>query len=217
MVSEATIINELTQRVLVTKKVRINVPKSEEKGKILEEVDVIRETITSILHMIDRVNASNEFTTRYFGRDAKDFVIANEWKDFFLPSSVRLDPTDLKTKNLLNTSVARVKDAEDVGLYVDWTNLQLQFRSWYKSDLSSNVTTLDTVRQPKSLFDVLPICTIGDESDDNSEEALPSVRSLDEPFIPVRLKSEISVLFRSDYWNMNVRGVVVDYCNKFMV
>lgn len=217
MVSEATIIQELTDRVLVTKKVRINVPKSDEKGKVVEEKDVIKETITSILHMIDRINASNEFTTRYFGRDAKDFIIANEWKDFFIPSSVRLDPTDLKTRNLLETSVARVKDAEDVGLYVDWTNLQLQFRSWYKLDLSANVTTLDAVRQPKSLFDVLPICTIGGEKDDDDEFAPSSVRSLDEPFVPVRLKSDIAVLFRSDYWNMNVHGVVVDYCNKFMV
>lgn len=213
MVCREILIERITQRVLATKKVRIPTD-SEHKT----EKDVVIQTVVGIFNVIEEINNTPEFTTMFYGRSMEQFIIAEEWKDFFIPESVRLDPTDLKTRDLLvktNTPV----ESYNVNLYVNWMDLQLKFRSFYKDDLGSRTTTLAVVRQPKSFFDILPICTVLPANwlpADEDGEVL-TVRSIDDPFIPVQINDDIKCLFRSDYWNTSVERVSLDYCAKFMM
>lgn len=193
VIDKNTFIDKFSARVWATKKINLKDDKS------------VKEVLGRIYDVLTMFNSLPEFTTSIEGRMLSDVVIANEWKDFVSPEAVRLDPTDLKTQNLLvrKTGHCKFGPAE----YLDFINDQLTFRSWFKKDLNDGVTNLGTLRAAKSLFDVIPIMMV-------DVEGVNMVRSLDEPFIPVALTSDIKCLFRSDYYNTTLETIINDYFAK---
>lgn len=189
MIVKDTIIKEIVNRTSVTCK------------RTVSKKDIER-VVTSIVDTIEQFNLIPEYTVMFMDRPLSDIIIPNEFKDLVEPESVRLDPTDIKTSNLLNRLVAV---PSTIG-YGDWINLLLEWRSFFKDDIADKVTDLASLRQPKSLFDTLPIASFNGR-----------VRSIDDPFIPVDLVPEISVLFREDYLNADAEQIVKDYFAKWMI
>lgn len=195
MIARDTIESAIVERVEATRRVN-------------RSRDFIQTLIKRILDKIDIMNGLPEHSSMCWGKPLNEIVILDEFKDLILPQSVRLDPTDLKTNDLLIKGKARPSD--NVSDYVEFLNDQLAFRSLFKKDLSSGTTTFANLFVHKSLFDTLPIaCFIKDGSDNE-------VRSLDDPFIPVPLKVEVSCLFREDYLNSTIDYVINDYFSKKM-
>lgn len=195
MIARETIESAIVARVEATKRVN----KSE---------DFIKPLVKRLLDKIEILNTLPEHSSMCWGKPLNEIMIIEELKDLILPQSVRLDPTDLKTNDLLIKGKSKV--GANVADYVEFLNDQLSFRSLFKKDLSSGTTTLANLFVHKSLFDVLPIAYFDKKGVENK------VRSLDDPFIPVQLKSEISCLFREDYLNSTAEFVINDYFSKKM-
>lgn len=193
VIDKKTFTEKFKERVLATKKIN------------LRDESVVTKTLEEIYDVLSMFNSMPEFTTSIEGRMLSEIVIANEWKDFILPEAVRLDPTDLKTANLLDKKEGKRKfGPED---YLKFINNQLRFRSWFKRDLSDGVTNLATLRSAKSLYDVIPVMMVNIEGEN-------MIRSLDDPFIPIKLKSEVGCLFRTDYYNTKLDQIISDYFSK---
>jgi len=198
------VIQLLKARIIATKKINIKDPLND-KTSTDQYID---QTLNKIWDYINYFNSLPEFTETIFeGRKLEDIEVANEWKDFIFPESVRLDPTDLKTENL--RVVVNGSGEPSEFNYNDWLNLQLTFRSWFKLDLSQTTTNLAVCRAPKAMMDILPIASF------NKGKGFNDVRSIDDPFIPIPLKKEVAVLFRNDYLNTTSEQVVSDWIAKF--
>lgn len=210
MNGQSVIIDRLASRILISKRIAVKPDGSPSEEK-KSELEIITKVISEILSLIDEVNNAPEFTYQFFGQRVEEFIVADEWKDYFIPESVRLDPTDLKTKDLLVRKTSNVSN--DIQKYSRWLDLQIRVRTWYKTDLSKNTTSLNNIRTKKALFDVLPIMCVTKKDTDIDEL---SVHSIDEPFVPIRLDSGMRNLYRSDYWNTSVSQILTDYTNKFM-
>lgn len=200
------VIQLLIARILATKKINIKDPQNAEHNteKYVEKI------LGRIWDYINYFNSIPEFTETLFdGRKLENIVVANEWANFIYPESVRLDPTDLKTENLRVIIGGSGEPAEFS--YNEWLNLQLTFRSWFKLDLTQTTTNMAVCRAPKAMMDVLPVASY------NKGKGLNDVRSIDDPFIPIPLKKEVSVLFRNDYLNTTTEQVISDWIAKFTV
>lgn len=209
MIERDTIYKGIVNRADALKRIRM--PKTGEES--------ISTIVEGILNKIEVINSLPEFSEMLWNKRLSEIVIADEWKDLILPESVRMDPTDLKTNNLLIKGSALV--SSDIQDYSDFLDLQMKFRGLFKKDLKDNTTTLDQLFVPKSLYDVLPIAAMWDEDDekiivneDDSERVLLDVRSIDDPFIPVRLDARLKCLFRRDYLNTTSKQVIMDYFSK---
>jgi hypothetical protein len=193
--------------------------------KKISNVDGVEDVLTRIYYTLERFNSLKEFTVSIGGRQLSDILIADEWKDFIVPESVRLDPTDLKTSNLLlrndwvtpaNVGEKNVKYVEslsdfDPDAYMHFINDQSTIRSYFKSDLNSNITNLAVLRANKSLSDVIPIIAV------KIKEGELKCRSLDEPYIPLQLVSGLDCLFRTDYFNTPIKTLFSDYLTKKVI
>lgn len=204
-----TIINEMTARVVSTKKINVRDPEGIEKN----QVSYIKNVITGIFDYIELFNSIPEFTTTMSdGRRFEDIVVAKEWCQFIYPESVRYDPTDLKTNNL----IIKLTGVDSVFNYNEWLNKQLTFRSWFRMDLSQATENLANLRAPRSLSDVLPIARFVENHYDFAKIGEKNdLRSIDEPYIPIPIDIRIKCMFRDDYLNMTSEQMVKDWMAKF--
>lgn len=195
---DTTMINLLVQRVKATKRINIH------------NDQVIGETLTKIFQYISLFNNLPELTVTTFaeGRPLDQIEVIDEFADFIYPEAVRLDPTDLRTDNLIVRNPQSEMPADYT--YLDWLNLQMTFRSWYKSGFSDGVKSLASLRSPKSLMDALPIGSFKKEDGEND------IRALDDVFIPLPLKPELAVIYRKDYLNSTTDAMIIDWIARFM-
>lgn len=213
LINESKFVGNFKQRIEATKRVS--------KANDLEE------TLERIYYTLQYFNTLPEFTMTLGSRPLSEIVIADEWKDFIIPESVRLDPTDLKTNNLvvrpskedLNVSAEKeilsdyidnLKKGFTPEIYYTFINDQLRVRSYFKTDLTNNTTNLATLRANKCLMDIIPIMAVKDGDGFKC-------RSLDEPYIPVELCSSLNCLFRSDYYNVEMDNMFYDYMSKKVI
>lgn len=119
--------------------------------------DSIGSTIKYILNSIEYFNSFGEYNqvlddpqvTRF-----SDVPILNEFKDFVFPRSVRFEPGNLRTKDLL------IRPAKDESFKFDFPQYIIMiddFRRYYKSDSKSNVTDLATLKRHVSFNEILPL------------------------------------------------------------
>lgn len=218
MLAKDTVLENAVERVFATKRIKLNgYSKDDGKGKSvsLSEKDYIKFILEKIFEMIDEINSTPEFTTILWNKPISEIMVPKEFESFILPESVRLDPSDLRTNNLLE-QLGSIS-SNDINSYMRWIDYCLIFRSFFKKDCSENMVSLSSLRVPKSFADVLPIATFSNSKNDDNQNAENSLRSLDEPFIPIRLKHEIRDLFRSDYFNSNVYQQVSDFMAKWLL
>jgi hypothetical protein len=133
-------------------------------------------------------------------------MILDEIKPFIVPDSVRLHPTDIRTRDLLVRSTLTEKAEKQALSYVDFINVQSNFRRFFKSDINSGMTSLGSLRVPKSLSDVEPVmaCKLGSKL---------CVNYQDSAFIPLEIDTNVGKsLYREDYFNCSdIKIILNDY------
>lgn len=174
----------------------------------INRCDGIEETIAYIFNSIHYFNYFDEYhrviedsaNTRY-----EDIVILNEFKDFILPRSIRFDPSDLRTKNLLVYAKRDSKFKFDMnGYFYHITN----FRRYFKKDINSDFTSLDALKKHISFNEALSYmyCVTKDGERYIKRGSLA--------FIPIRLTNNFDDLFEDYYFDSNYKPCVLEYMHK---
>lgn len=191
-------INEKLLATLVARIVsqtRVNSPKGQSSD------DYVKGILSKLFTYIDCINSLPERASRIDDVSLSDIVIMDEFKGFILPSSVKVDPSDLNAEDLMIKPAISSKFS-----YEQFINCQLAIRSWFKSDLKTNVTHLDQLRRKISLFDALPNAAFKLDSGELV------CRYTDKPFVPIQLWSDLNQLYRENYFNATYDNVLTDYC-----
>jgi hypothetical protein len=190
MIEEGRIYELLVNRIEASKRIRV-------------DSAIVKETVAKLLQYINVFNAMDEYQDRVLDANLDTIKVIGELAPFIEPSSVRLDPNDVKTSNLL-VEWEEV-DASDMSVN-EFHDLEAEFRKWFKKDASENVETLDHLRVAKSFNDVLPRMAIeleGGEWWTKFDSA---------PFIPVPLDaSKVGGLFRDMYFSATVEDMIEEY------
>lgn len=167
-----------------------------------EEID---NCVKQIIKYLRYFNSIQEFDNMVF--DFKDFslvMIPNEFTDFIIPKSVKLVPGMRQSTDVLVRDVSTNSDKLSLS---EWNDLIIQWRGFFRKDITGNVTSLATIKVDKTLVDVLDkaffIC-----EDGKSRSEL--VRYMDKPFVPIQLESWVVQLYRYDYYNAEPLTVVRD-------
>lgn len=164
--------------------------------------------IGTILKYIEYFNSIGEFETRVLDRNLDEIVILNEFKDLIIPRSVRYNPSDLRTKDLIK----RVNKPNGYSKlnYSEFILAQVNFRRLFKKDINSNVTTLATIKVNKSLNEVMPyVCKLSSSSNGGVKEYL--VRYDSAPFIPLFINGSVLDVFEENYWNASIKDTIRNY------
>jgi hypothetical protein len=166
--------------------------------------------VNVVMNYIEFFNSLDEFKTSIDGRVFSDVMILNEFAPWILPRSVRFDPSNISTKDLL---VRPVIDDFKFN-YEEYVLACNNIRRCFKSDISGNVTNLDSLRIHKSLNDVMPYITI-EMKDVPHDDEFPvyGVRYMNTSFIPIEVDSSLECLFRNDYFNAEANILIADYIN----
>lgn len=190
MIEEDKIYQLLVNRILASTKIRVN-------------SDIVKETVAKLLKYINVFNAMDEYQDRVLDANLDTIKVIGELAPFIEPSSVRLDPNDVKTSNLL----VEWEKIDDSDMSVnEFHDLEAEFRKWFKKDASENVETLDHLRVAKSFNDVLPRMAIDLGVGDWW------TRFDSAPFIPIPLDaSKVGGLFRSMYFSALVVDMIEEY------
>jgi hypothetical protein len=204
IVDESNVRNLVTSRVNSTKKIRTGYqPAKDDKPEFNE----IRNAVDEIFDNINYFNSLDEYTISIDGRLTSEIMVLNEFKDWVFPLSIRYNPSNIRTEDLLvRNEVKSFKFNYD--RYVRACD---NFRRFYKSDVQSNKTTLDSLRQHKSLAEVIDKITIDKVIRGKKQLAVDYMNSA---FIPIPIKESVSCLFRNDYFNESAECVIKDYINN---
>lgn len=183
-------VDKFVKRIMATKKVNV-------------KEDEVRKVIETMKSYIDYFNSLDEFTSTIWSNNAdiSKVNILNEFKDFVIPAAVRIDATDIKCANLV-----RLNEVKSFGSFSDFINLNDQIRGLFKSDASSNVSSLADLKKSENLSSII------DRASVKKKVAYKS-----SPFVPVRL-NYIADLFEDRYFNGTEDEVISDYidtCVKF--
>lgn len=141
-----------------------------------------------------------------------NIYILNEFKDWIYPLSIRYNPSDRKTVDLL------IRDEFDEKFkfkYSDYLDACARFRGLFKSSIESNqnMTALSTLRMHKSLSEVLNQMMVRLNDSANSPMVVVYQGG---PFIPIPVRSVVRGLFREDYFNSTSNNVINDYLDDVM-
>lgn len=183
--------------------VQLMVDKVMANAKIRVMESDVESVVKKIFEYIKYFNSQPEYTYYMLDRHINEIKVIDEFKAFLLCESVRLHPTDIKTKDLLVRP--KVQSGKDLS-YIDFINAQSNFRRFFKSDINSGTFTLSSVRVPKSLADVEAVMAI------RTTNGL-KMNYQETPFIPVELDVNVGrTLYRDDYFNcFDERIIAGDY------
>lgn len=176
----------------------------------------IKETIDGILSYIDAYNQLSKYDTRVLGRDFKDVIVLEEFKDFLEPASVQIDPADLECEELL---LKGDDDAESAFLdksYNEYLDLCSKFRGYFKKDISTETVTLDVMRKFVSWSEVSQIAAYEVMYDDESTGLV--VRYNDgKPYIPLHISDFMRKGWKSRHFNASLEEILEDYVETWLV
>lgn len=165
--------------------------------KKVSKVNEKDDSLKIILNFIDYVNSLDEFACSLWeNRLFENILVPNEFIPFFLPSAVRLDALNRRTKDLLVRPETVSLDAKTYDEYVKACDI---FRSRFKKDGYSDMTALSNIRQAVNLHDVMAKASFNGR-----------VSSNDRPFIPVPLV-DMSNLFEDRYFNDDESAIILDF------
>lgn len=210
MILEVSQLDLMVNRILSLKKVRIG------SGKYQDEVKGIRSRLLRIFEYIDYFNSLSDLSTMVFDVEFSKIPILNEFKDFMIPASVKMNAADLNCEEMLIKPEVKNLDTFSLNEYLD---LCLDFRSLFKKDLTDNVTSLDSFRKNVSWSEVAnKACYSFTVEEDGTETVDLFVHyNSDVPFIPVQISSFITGGYKSRYWNFTVTEVINDYLTRWLI
>lgn len=193
--------------MIITELARIHLAmKVKANAKIRVNESEVEKVVDRLFDYVDYFNSLPEYTYFVFDRHINDIQLLDELKPFIIPDSVRLHPTDIRTKDLLVRSSLSEKAEKEAYSYVDLVNLMSNFRRFFKSDINDRMFSLGSQRVPKSLADVEAImaCKLNGNLTINYQ---------DTAFIPVELIAAVGKdLYREDYFNCSdIKILLSDY------
>lgn len=174
---------------------------------------VVEAIMNKMFAYIDFINAQKaDETDKVFGKDIDKVFIIDEFKDFILPKSVRFKAGNYLCQDLLIRPVLVGSDVTNFSLD-DWINVQAEYRGLFKSDISSNITTLNNLRLEFSVSDIEArmAVNIHVEGTDNS---ILSCHYVGEPFIPIAINL-LDQFYKLPYFNASADEVLADYVSSF--
>lgn len=183
---------------------KVSVPK-DEKG------DYVERTLISILDYIDYFNALGEYAVQVFDIPLEEIPILNEFKDFVLPKSVKINAADLDCVEMLIQPDIKVKKGMN---YADYLNKLMDFRSLFKEDISNNVVKLSDLRKAVSWSEIRDVACYQFESD---EGKVFFAHEGDNPFVPIQLTPTMAGTMKSRYFNITLNEMLDDYLEKWLI
>lgn len=208
---EETIKNLLVKRTAACKKIRV--PENR-----------IEEVVNNLFNYVIYFNSLPEYTDRVLNKDLSEVYILSELQEFILPESVRWDPMDRRTRDLLIRST--FNGNVDSLNYSDFMDNQAIWRGFFKKDCKENLVTLDSLKKPCSFSEIVEKSAIlngksikiktGLKDDDGNEiiNVFPDFKSkpVNGSYIPIPLDGEyFERMFRDDYFSSRSVEVIEDY------
>lgn len=170
------------------------------------KADDVEKTVKRLVKYITYFNSLDQYTTRTLNHDLGDIPVLNELKDFIYPLIVRVNVLDIRCKNLV-IKTSGFSDNDINGLSFDeFLNLQMKFRGYFKSDISSNITPLADIMKPVNLFDIL-----------DHVSCSKLCKSSGDLYYPVEVDECVKHLFVDNlYFTTSESDVVDEYLNKWL-
>lgn len=157
-------------------------------SKVRYDDKEIKSAVKTVSQAIELFNSLDEFTTKLWDRDLEDIPVLGELKDFVIPESVRVYPNDLRCENL----IVKSKRKETSVKFMDYINAISKIRSLHRLGSNDNVVSLKSLKQPKSLSEVIDkACLV------EGEELYVNYSGTD--FVPIELNNNVLELFK-EYW-----------------
>lgn len=161
-------------------------------AKVRYDEKEIKGAVKTVSQAIELFNSLDEFTTKLWDRDLEDIPVLGELKDFVVPESVRVYPNDLRCENLIvksNRKEASVK-------FMDYINAISKIRSLHRLGSNDNVVSLKSLKQPKSLSEVIDkACLV------EGDELYVNYSGTD--FVPIELNNNVLELFKKYWFNFD--------------
>jgi hypothetical protein len=180
--------------------------KANRKIKVKDEEIV--DKLNELFDYIELFNTLPERTYQFMGRPLSDIMVMNEISDCILPDSIRVHPTDVRSKDLMVRPKLSKKLEAVKPSYNDFMNIQSVIRGWLKLDVNSGMTALSSLKAPKSISDVEE--RISFVSRVENGEVL-NYRYGDQPFVPIIVSRDYcKAVYREDYFNSTDLDVVLD-------
>jgi len=194
MISEVSIKAQVVSRADASRKMRLD-PKKD-----------ISPVVDGLFKYVDYFNSIQEFDSYVFNYNRFDEVmVPNEFIDFVYPKSVKYVPgLRQSTDMLIRTEVPK----GSTFTMEEWIDYCTKWRSFFKKDFRTDVTSLATLKVDKSLADVLAKAVYTVDTDKGVDTF---VRYEGSPFVPIPLELITMGLYRDDYYNARYDEIVRDY------
>lgn len=188
----------------------------------------IRRIMTGVFNAIDQFNVLlSEYNKRFWDYDLSEIPVLNEFKDFVLPASVKVNAADVQCKDLIDREqtyltypMEKKQNLLDVIQVINslssYLDLLAEFRGIFRSDSTSNITYLSELKKNVSLSEISSKCAYLMEGIDGNDHWFCHY-SFDTPFISVPLRSNYWQCFKDYYWNADVNDVLNVYIEKWLI
>lgn len=196
---------EETMSAVFPSKIKL-VEKVVSQKKIKVDVAEVNEVVDRLYQYFKYFNSLDEHVSIVLNNiDINRVQIPKEFADFIIPSAVRFDPANPRSKNLVVSEAA----AADPGDYNDYVNLCDTFRGYFKKDANSDMVDLVDCKKAVNLQSVIAKASC-------DVDGAYRVNYGNEAFYPIRLKS-IDSLYEDRHFNATESDLVADYLSNFQL
>jgi uncharacterized protein YkvS len=144
---------------------------SQKKINKIEKLNLVGE----MLQFIDYVNSLPEYTEYIWdNKSLSDIYVLDEFKDFIMPETVRVDANSLRTPELL----IRERDVKNpFNDYLSYITACDIIRGWFKKDAHTDITPITSLRRRVNLNDITEIISVNGlvKSSDKVFVAIPVI------------------------------------------
>lgn len=194
----STFLDKLMKRLNSMKKVRVD-------GSELSQA------VSDILTVIQRVNQLGMYDTtipEWDNRSIDEIEIPSEFSQMVLPSSVRFNAGDIRSKELL-VKPAESKLPNDLSFFRFNTSVS-KLRSVMKRDSRDGLVTIGSLRKAVSLSDVIDRFFVV-----RKNKIMAKLSS--DTNLPIELIDDVDHLFEDDFYNTrDVNRVIEDFTNSII-
>lgn len=167
------------------------------RRKINIDKNTVHEYCQKLKEYLIYFNSGDEFTYFMLDVPVDTIPIKNQFKDLILPKSIRLNPSDRKTKNL-------TKYCNPLGLHnlslLGWINLLDNIARITKESGSDDCTTIGSLRSDKSFNECIDRLIYKGK-----------VRYDGTAFMPLYMDESAAAMMESDYFDTKADTIVQHY------
>lgn len=211
--------------------------KMAESNRKISNPQELKGDVDYIFDAIEYFNAFDEYSTCLDDTARTEFdkvPILNEFKDFILPRSVRFEPSNLRTRDLLVRSEVELNDDGEVVSPIiiksnpkfrfvmkDYMKKIDDFRRHFKRDAKSDFIYLSELKKHVSFQDVLGMTYVTviyseGEGKNKKETKYNYLKSGVDSIIPIKLIDGIEIFFEDSYFDSDYDTCVYNYMHKLI-